>query len=338
MKRHFLTRIIGLLLILSSSVFNIVAQRWSPDSLGHGYEMRYVGLGCDFSGPVRCTLIRHASDCNDTTRRGVLYIHGYNDYFFQTEMGELFAGHCYTFYALDLRKYGRSVLPHQRPFLVRDFTDYFADVDSALADMRRDGCKEIALMGHSTGGLVAAYYMATHPEAPVQALILNSPFFDWNLGRKECLVGVASWLGRFFPDIKVDTGGGGVYAESLEKKFHGEWAYDLTRKSTSYGTDLGWVRAVNEAQHKLRKLKGDIRVPILLMSSARSSNPDKWTPEASHTDVVLDVKDIQRYGMQLGPRVTYIKVNGGMHDLLLSEPRVRYAVYDYIFRWLGRNL
>ncbi len=39
------------------------------------------------------------------TQKAVLYIHGFIDYFFQTEMAEQFNQHGYDFYALDLRKY-----------------------------------------------------------------------------------------------------------------------------------------------------------------------------------------------------------------------------------------
>ena len=44
------------------------------------------------------------------TRRAVLYLHGFVDYFFQTHLAEFFTERGYDFYALDLRKYGRSLL------------------------------------------------------------------------------------------------------------------------------------------------------------------------------------------------------------------------------------
>lgn len=328
---------IFLLILFVASVLSASAQHWYADSLGNGYQMRFVDLGKDYQGDARCTLIRLAPE-SPASHRGVLYIHGYNDYFFQTELGEEFARHGYRFYALDLRRYGRSLRPGDKPFTVRNFTDYFQDVDSALQAMRSAGCDTIVMMAHSTGGLLAAYYQAEHPDSPVDLLVLNSPFLDWNLGKLECFINAASFFGMIFPDMKVSTGGGGVYAEALEKKHHGEWTYNESKKSTDYGVNLAWVRAVNQAQHKLRKLKGDIRIPILLMYSAASSNPKRWTEEASETDVVLDVKDIRKYGMSLGPDVTPIAVKGGMHDLILSKPSVRYPLYDYIFKWLDREL
>ncbi|GAA3180448.1 hypothetical protein GCM10020255_074200 [Rhodococcus baikonurensis] len=42
------------------------------------------------------------------TRRAVLYVHGFTDYFFQKHLAEHFAEQGYAFFALDLRKCGRS--------------------------------------------------------------------------------------------------------------------------------------------------------------------------------------------------------------------------------------
>ena len=62
----------------------------------------------DYEGKVIATLLR--ADSTAPSDRAVLYLHGYIDYFFQTHMAERFAGEEWNFYALDLRKYGRSLL------------------------------------------------------------------------------------------------------------------------------------------------------------------------------------------------------------------------------------
>ena len=59
------------------------------------------------------TLIRKTSDRRG--RRAVLYLHGWNDYFFQTHLADYLSDIGYDFYALDLRRYGRSMRPGQLP-------------------------------------------------------------------------------------------------------------------------------------------------------------------------------------------------------------------------------
>lgn len=309
------------------------AQCWRMDTLGAPFEMRYVQQPDDYSGQVRCSVVRLKSA--ESKGRAVVYIHGFNDYFFQAEMARQFAAHGYNFYALDLRKYGRSILPGQRMFDVRSLDEYFQDVDSALTIARRDGNYELILMGHSTGGLLASYYMSKNPAAPVDALLLNSPFLDWNLGWEEYLVPLVSAVGAVFPGIKVPQGDSDAYSKSLIKGEHGEWTYNQDWKLPhSPDVTTGWVHAINSAQSYLHRHRYTINLPILLMYSSRSSSSPTWCAESSRSDVVLDVNDIHRYGMMLGRDVQPVVVKGGLHDLMLSNPPLRAALYAYIFEWL----
>ncbi len=336
-------KIILILVLLIQCVLPMrgaVKSVWQQDVLGDGYEMRYVDQGSDYSGAVVSTIVRKCvPDTSAERRRGVLYVHGFNDYFFNADMGDRFVAQGYDFYAVDLRKYGRSVMKGQRMFEMRDVSEYFADIDSALSVMRRSGVDEIALMGHSTGGLITACFMASNPGAKVDALVLNSPFLDWNLGWKERLVPLISWLGGIVPDMPVAQGESTAYAESLLKEHHGDWSYD-TRWKLSQSPDVtaGWVRAIDRAQKSLRDGKADIKVPILLMYSSESVNGDEWTPAHNRADGVLDVNDIRRYGRMLGPDVTCLRVDGGLHDLMLSNQRLLSVLYPRIFTWLGKEL
>lgn len=323
------------LLVLLATAFVSGARTWAPDTLGGGFEMSYFDQGTDYSGPVRSTIVRLRSAV--PSQKAVLYIHGFNDYFFQSEMATRFSEHGYNFFAVDLRKYGRSLLKGQQRCQVHNFREYFADIDSALTVIRSECRDSVVLMGHSTGGLVAALYMSKHPDAPIDALVLNSPFLDWNLGKLECFVGAASFAGKIFPGIKFKSGSSRAYGESLSALHHGEWTFDTVWKSIDPTTvDLAWVHAVNSAQQYLKKHPYSIKVPILLMYSAKSIDAPVWTPEVNRADAVLDVADIRHYGMLLGRHVTAIKVNGGMHDLVLSAPDVRNPLMTYIFSWLSK--
>lgn len=313
---------------------------WKPDTvLNDGYECAYVNQPDDYSGKVRSTIIRRLSWSK--SNKGVLYIHGFNDYFFQYEMGEEFNSHSYEFFAVDLRKYGRSLLPGQKPFEMRSVSEYYADIDSALSAMRYEGINDIVLMGHSTGGLIASCYLSAldrdNPEAAgrIKALVLNSPFLDWNLGTMECFVQAVAFFGKLAPGIKVKQGGS-AYSESLLKSHHGEWVYNTEwKKFNSSDVDLGWVRAIDRAQRSLRGGKSGITQPILLLFSDKSVSGE-WDESHNRADGVLDVNDINKYGRMLGPNVTVMRVRGGLHDLLLSAPVVRSAVYTAIFDWLKR--
>ena len=328
-------------LAFHSHLFGQDTGKWLPDILGDGYEMCQVKQPDDYTGPVVSTVIRKLApkhiDGSPVTR-GALYVHGFNDYFFQSEMGNRFVEHGYDFYAVDLRRYGRSLREGDKLFDVRDMTTYFQDIDSALVIMARQGITEVILIGHSTGGLTTAYFESRcHPEA-VKALILNSPFLDWNLGWKEKLIPAITLLGKVWPSFKISQGMSDAYAESLLKRYHGEWDYRTDWKLIqSPPVTAGWIRAITLAQKALRGGKADIRVPILLMYSSASVSGSQWSPEHNRADGVLDVKDIKKYGLGLGPNVTCVRVDGGLHDLVLSAKSVREPLYRYIFQWLAQR-
>lgn len=308
---------------------------WMPDRLGHGFEMRYVDQGTDYSGSVRSTIIRRNADVPG--KKAVLYVHGFNDYFFQSELADSFNAHGYDFYAVDLRKYGRSLIEGQTPFQVHDFKEYTADIDSALAEIRRNGDSEIVLMGHSTGGLTTSFYLAECGVAPdIKALVLNSPFLDWNLDKftEKILVPAVRSFAPLAKGLKIPQGGDTRYAYSLLKGHGGEWDFDTTWKMPhSPAVEASWIAAVDKAQDVVQNYP-NLAVPILLMHSGESTKKDSPDSLWHSADAVLDVEDISVYGRRLGLDVTEISVNGGLHDLFLSAPEVRKVLYIYLFKWL----
>src|SRR5439155_25388592 len=127
-------------------------KRWLPDRLLPGCETLELAFPDDYDGPVVATLVRLPTA--NAERGAVLYVHGFSDYFFQRHMAERFAAEGYAFYALDLRKYGRSLRPHQHPNFCKSLTEYYADLDAALELIGGP----LLLAGHSMGGLVTALY------------------------------------------------------------------------------------------------------------------------------------------------------------------------------------
>lgn len=310
---------------------------WHPDIL-EGYEARFVNQGKAFDGPCRCTIIRRLA--KKPSKRAYLYVHGFNDYFFQKEMGEIFTDSGYNFYAVDLRRYGRSWQPWQYPFNVRDQKEYFADIDSALMQIKRDGNDDITLSGHSTGGLTAAYYAACGMKGKnvkINRVVTNSPFLEWNFSPIVRNVGapLVGFLGKMFPNAKQKQGHCDGYAYSLLKQYHGEWEYNTDWKMVySPPVTYSWVGAINTAHTQLMRHAKDIEVPILVMHSSRKISGCSWTPEFQTGDCVLDPFEIQKQGEKLGHVRMVCAIDSGLHDLILSEPRPRRAAYDSIFYFL----
>src|SRR6185295_18593766 len=129
---------------------------WQPDRLLPGYEALELPAPDDYDGRVVATLVRLTvpEAPMGAPRGAVLYVHGFIDYFFQRHMAERFAAEGYAFYALDLRKHGRSLLAQQHPCFCKDVAEYFPDIDRAIEAIGAP----VLLAGHSTGGLVCSLY------------------------------------------------------------------------------------------------------------------------------------------------------------------------------------
>lgn len=150
----------------------------TADVLGPGYEAIELPMGRDAEGEVVATLVRRRG--TDPSRRAVLYLHGFVDYFFQKHLADFYLDLGFDFYALDLRKHGRSLRPHQTPNYVESLSDYFPEIDEAVRIVRDvDGHDTLLLNGHSTGGLIAALWAdRVQGRGLVDGLFLNSPFVD----------------------------------------------------------------------------------------------------------------------------------------------------------------
>ncbi len=78
-----------------------------------------------------------------------------------------------------------------------------------------------------------------------------------------------------------------------------------------------------------------VAVPALVMSSTATSRPSAWDDVLLRSDSVLDAHRIARWAPAVGPHVTVVRIQDGMHDLVLSAPPVRARAYAEIERWMA---
>jgi alpha-beta hydrolase superfamily lysophospholipase len=305
------------------------------DLLGPPYEQRVIDCGDDDEGPVVATLVRRRAPV--PTRRAALWVHGWSDYFFQTHVADHFIARGYDFYALDLRKHGRSLREHQTPAFCRSLHEYVTELDEAARIIRaEDGHDTLLVAAHSTGGLTAALWAQRRRAAGVvDAMILNSPFLDLNLPPPlRAPAGLAAHhLGRHRPYGILRRPVYPVYGHSLHVDHRGEWSYDLRWKPVGgFPIRFGWLAAVRAGLRRLHTGLS-IDVPILVACSTRSYRGQEWHELAQRADSVLDVAGIARWAPQLGRHVTVLRINGGMHDLSLSAPDARAVLFTELERW-----
>ncbi|MGC0363563.1 alpha-beta hydrolase superfamily lysophospholipase [Rhodococcus sp. 27YEA15] len=321
---------------------------WVPDVLGDGYQQLTIPLGTDpdGEGEVRATLVRHrpGSAESATPTRAVLYVHGFTDYFFQTHLAEHFTERGYAFYALDLRKCGRSLTPGQTAHYVSDLALYDAELNEALRLVRDDiGGGEVLLNAHSTGGLVVPLWLDRLHRRPggisslgVCGVVLNSPWFDLQGPSVIRNVGTTAidTLGRVAPKTIIPGTGLSTYGDSLHESQHGSWTYNLEWKPLrGCPITFGWMRAVRTGHARLHRGL-NIGVPALILRSARSTTAKSYVPRVDVADAVLDVRQIARWAGCLGDRTTIVPIEGARHDVFLSTESPLAEAFSELDAWL----
>ena len=101
----------------------------------------------------RATLVRHRPATLSTAVPGpaVLFLHGWSDYFFNTELAEFFTSRGYAFYALDLHNHGRSLGSTEMGGYVGNLADYDAEILAAHSAIAQDqgALTALGLMPHA---------------------------------------------------------------------------------------------------------------------------------------------------------------------------------------------
>ncbi|MCC9041421.1 alpha/beta hydrolase [Myroides sp. M-43] len=294
----------------------------------------------DYEGKVVTTLIESRSNRTEN-RQTVLYIHGFCDYFFQYHLMDHLNENGIDFYAIDLRKYGRSLLEHQHPNYCKSLREYFTDIDYSIEYiLKAKPSTTLYLLGHSTGGLLATYYsMFGLLKERLSGLMLNSPFLDFNVSfYMKPFIGVVAKK-KVAKDMYASNDQmSDIYGKSLLKTYNGEWEYNTDWKPVKpFPVYYAWILAVQHAQELIQEVVLHEDFPILLMYSEQSGNPSKWTASSQSSDIVLNVKDIEKIGARLGANVQKVRIKDGIHDLFLSHQEVRENALSVVTTFLSKH-
>lgn len=339
------------------------SHQWRRDILGKNFESRTLPLEPDDEGECVATLVRYAPSWDPQVSESplpwrfvALFVHGRNDYFFQTELAESITRAGGAFYAIDLRKYGRSLRPWQTIGYVDDMATYDEDIAEALEVIRSDvGSLPLVLIGHSTGGLLVTLWANRHPGA-VAGLVLNSAWLEMHTmaSMRPAAQQILQRVAASNPMWEVPSGEGpdhysrslrGGWAESgleLPQRLHtfdpadpaiAGWRYATEwKRPGSYPVYAGWLEAIMEG-HSVIDRSARIECPVLSMMSSATYSGQEWTGEVFSSDVVLDVTVNAERSARLSDMVTLARFPG-RHDLFLSDPDVRLRVWDTMERWL----
>ena len=320
-----------------------VQAEWTDDVLP-GYRQHTMTLGTDpdGEGELFATLVRTTESIPSSSV--VLGLHGYTDYFFNTELAEHFAARGWRFYSLDSRRCGRSWRAGQTPHFTTDLARYDRELEGALAIIGAENPgARVLVYGHSTGGLVVSLWLdrlrghGATATLNIAGLVLNSPFLELNgpaILRTRATSTAIGAVSRVRKTRVVRGAGSGGYGLTLHRAYHGEFDYNLTWKPIGgFPITVGWIHAIRRGQARLQRGL-DVGVPNLVLRSDHSVAETAETQLLQRGDAVLDVAHIARWAGCLGNRTTSVPVIDAKHDVFLSLSEPRAAAYAELDRWL----
>ena len=267
----------------------------------------------------------------------MLYLHGFIDYFFQSHLADAFNGAGCNFYALDLRKYGRSLGQASHPNFCKDFEEYFPEITSAIDIIttvehhdaviaerpfhRRARCRALREDRRSP--------RSGDPPDPQQPLSRGAT------GTRCCRISVRSSGGLFPSGASRNPSIRGTRRAFTPTSRASGASTRTGNRSTGFDAFYGWLRAVVRVQDRIKKGLG-LEQPVLVMHSDRSEKGKTWSDTFHRADLVLDVTDIKRLSPHLGTRTELQEIAGGKHDLVLSCEDARAECLRVMLEWIAK--
>lgn len=352
---------------------------WREDVLGDEFECTDLQLGEDDEGPLVATLVRslparHGFWDRVLGREGefehcdILYVHGWSDYFFQKHLARFFTERGARFFALDLRKYGRSIREGQTPCFIENLDDYDAEIDAAVSIIRdsadasgpsgpsgraglgeggvidslfgsaRRSDRKLVLLGHSTGGLVLSLWASRNP-GTADALVLNSPWLELQLSgaARGAMAAVVNVRARLSPhDIALPQLDLGFYAQAQKMSSSPEMLAGVNqawRPEHTIPVRAAWLRAILAGHSRVAEGL-DIDAPVCVLLSRKTQFGFNWNESMASSDTVLEVEGVARAALKLGSSVTVERIDGAIHDVFLSRSDARDEAFARMRGWL----
>tara|TARA_B110000879_G_C11088250_1_gene477845 strand:+ start:87 stop:986 length:900 start_codon:yes stop_codon:yes gene_type:complete len=265
----------------------------------------------------------------NNNKKAIIWVPGYNDYYYHFHIGEEMIKNNYDIWALFPHNYKRC----SESFYIDDIAKYFLQIDKIIEKMNDFNYDEIILYGHSAGGLTCVSYCKLGKYCnKISKLILNSPFLDFSNSNYSnfLLKYIVYYIGKFFKKIclrEVNEDSENKLKDYIMKNYYFSDDFIYNGDGPIYS---GWVYTMVGYQTRFQNgmLKTD--KPILVISSKTFTN----NLDNILGDDVLNVTEFDSWLCKLGSNVTNIKIKKALHDVLASDKQVVDKACVEIFKWL----
>ena len=247
----------------------------------------------------------------------VVIIHGYAEHSGRyAHVAEYLINHGYAVETFDLRSHGKS---DGKKTFIRSFDEFLSDVDVFLKRVKeRHPNKNLFLLGHSMGGLIASLFVVTR-QPELRGLILSGAAVKISDDISPLLVKLSSIIGKILPKlptIKLDGTAISRDPEIVKK-------YDNDPLNYRGGIPARTGAELNRATKMIQQQMEAIKLPLLIVHGTADRLAD---PEGSR----------QLYERAESKDKT-LKLYDGFYHEVMNEPEKEQVLAD-IVGWINERL
>ena len=249
-------------------------------------------------------------------KAAVVIVHGSGEYGGRyREFAGFLAENGYSVYALDLRGFGES--GGDRAF-VANFDEYAKDILALVRHAQNESKKAVFLLGHSLGGLIAAYIAANAQNTGLAGLILSSPCFELAFPVPGYLILLAEIMALVWPKFLHKTP---IQPQRLTHDPDMIDRYLKDHKILHRISSRLYVQMTRQFM-RLGKIATGIRCPVLVAQAGE--------------DAIVDQKASSKfYNLLTQSDKKFILYDGFRHEILNETERKR--PYQDILQWLDQH-
>ncbi|TNE46768.1 MAG: alpha/beta hydrolase [Deltaproteobacteria bacterium] len=257
----------------------------------------------------------------DGERATVALVHGF---------GEHVGRHNYlvqTLQSLDIRVEGMDCRGHGRSQGKRGYIDrfdqYIQDLNTFLQIVQSNHPPDrpLFLLGHSQGGHVVLRYMLEHPRAPIDGVVVSSPFLGMTIKVNPALHTAAHLLSRTWPTFAQAT----PFGE--EDLTHNQEMVEKTRRDPHYiqATTTRWYTETLKAQKHTMSRATEFTAPLLMQQAGQDRLVNKHTAQQFFEATASS--DRQRF-----------EYSDSFHEIYNESEDRREQAFEHLKGWLNEHI
>lgn len=253
-------------------------------------------------------------------RKGtIVLVHGFGDHVGRYRyLVQALCKHGYRIEGFDSRGHGQSggVRGHVDPF-----SQYTNDLHTFLQLIQRQPTGPLFLLGHSQGGHIVLRYGLEQPKAPIQGIVVSSPFLGMSVKLPAWQSIALKALDRLYEQFSQAVP---IQESDLS---HDQGWIEETKRDPLYGrtATARWYTSTRKAHQLIHQKAEQFRHPLLLQQAGE----DRLIDASAGLRFFEKIRSIDKQ------RIEY---PGYYHEIYNETPDRRGSVFADLTTWLNEHL